>query len=210
MAAAASRRVGKLVADKTVFFECDIQERFRDLIYNMPAVISTAKYVTFISVLSTAVLYKYHWYPYKAGDNRNTKSYHTSESYTACIYVRIRILLYPTRTRRIRRASVRVYCDTAPVEQYSSTVFVRTSREKLVTYPTSFSPAFSPPLYAAVLLEPPSCVSLEACPFEVSISSPRLLAFGNAVLLLYVALLFCLFCSFFVLHTGCCIFGVLG
>lgn len=37
------QRVGKLLAEKTVFFECDIQERFRDLIYNMPSVISTAK-----------------------------------------------------------------------------------------------------------------------------------------------------------------------
>lgn len=39
----ATRRLGKLVPSNTVFFLCDIQERFRDLIYNMPAVISTAK-----------------------------------------------------------------------------------------------------------------------------------------------------------------------
>lgn len=39
-----SRRLGKLAPSSTVFFSCDIQERFRDLIYNMPAVISTARY----------------------------------------------------------------------------------------------------------------------------------------------------------------------
>lgn len=43
LATSASRSVGKLVASKTVFFACDIQERFRDVIYNMPGVISTAR-----------------------------------------------------------------------------------------------------------------------------------------------------------------------
>ncbi|CAM9301153.1 unnamed protein product [Pylaiella littoralis] len=43
------QRVGKLLAEKTVFFECDIQERFRDLIYNMPSVISTAKFLLEVS-----------------------------------------------------------------------------------------------------------------------------------------------------------------
>lgn len=42
-ALSAARRVGKIVPSKTVFFACDIQERFRDLIHNMPAVISTSR-----------------------------------------------------------------------------------------------------------------------------------------------------------------------
>ncbi|CAM9930495.1 unnamed protein product [Scytosiphon promiscuus] len=45
----ASRRLGKLVPSNTVFFLCDIQERFRDLIFNMPAVISTAKFMVDVS-----------------------------------------------------------------------------------------------------------------------------------------------------------------
>lgn len=42
-ALSASRRVGKIFPANTVFFACDIQERFRDLIYNMPSVISTGR-----------------------------------------------------------------------------------------------------------------------------------------------------------------------
>lgn len=38
-----SRHLGKLLPPSTVFFACDIQERFRDIILNMPSVISTAR-----------------------------------------------------------------------------------------------------------------------------------------------------------------------
>lgn len=38
-----SRRLGKLLPSSTVFFLCDIQERFRPLIYNMEAVTSSAR-----------------------------------------------------------------------------------------------------------------------------------------------------------------------
>lgn len=43
-ALSASRRLGKLGTSSTIFFACDIQERFRNVIHNMPAVISTARY----------------------------------------------------------------------------------------------------------------------------------------------------------------------
>eukprot|EP00033_Pygsuia_biforma_P000677 GCRY01000796.1.p1 GENE.GCRY01000796.1~~GCRY01000796.1.p1 ORF type:complete len:197 (-),score=53.14 GCRY01000796.1:73-663(-) len=36
---------GRLLKDKTVFFVCDIQERFRDVIHCMPAVIETSNYL---------------------------------------------------------------------------------------------------------------------------------------------------------------------
>lgn len=42
-AMSSSRRLGKVLPGSTVFFACDIQERFRDLIHNMPAVISTGR-----------------------------------------------------------------------------------------------------------------------------------------------------------------------
>lgn len=42
-ALSASRRLGKLGTSSTIFFACDIQERFRSIIHNMPAVISTAR-----------------------------------------------------------------------------------------------------------------------------------------------------------------------
>ena len=42
-ALSASRRLGKLGTSSTIFFACDIQERFRNVIHNMPAVISTAR-----------------------------------------------------------------------------------------------------------------------------------------------------------------------
>lgn len=46
VAVTASRRgLGKLLPASTVFFACDIQERFRDAIHNMPAVISTGRQV---------------------------------------------------------------------------------------------------------------------------------------------------------------------
>ncbi|CAM9863495.1 unnamed protein product [Ectocarpus sp. 12 AP-2014] len=48
-AATASRRLGKILPSSTVFFACDVQERFRDLIHNMPAVISTAKFMLDVS-----------------------------------------------------------------------------------------------------------------------------------------------------------------
>lgn len=44
LAASAPRRLGKILPPTTVFFVCDVQERFRDLIFNMPAVISTTRY----------------------------------------------------------------------------------------------------------------------------------------------------------------------
>lgn len=49
MAASASRRLGKLLPSSTAFFVCDVQERFRDLIFNMPAVISTARFLIEVS-----------------------------------------------------------------------------------------------------------------------------------------------------------------
>lgn len=53
MAASAPRRLGKLLPSGTAFFACDVQERFRDLIFNMPAVISTAR------LASRLALYRY-------------------------------------------------------------------------------------------------------------------------------------------------------
>lgn len=44
LAASAPRRLGKILPSTTAFFACDVQERFRDLIFNMPAVISTTRY----------------------------------------------------------------------------------------------------------------------------------------------------------------------
>lgn len=44
-ALSASRCLGKLGTSSTIFFACDIQERFRSIIHNMPAVISTARYL---------------------------------------------------------------------------------------------------------------------------------------------------------------------
>lgn len=46
---AASRRVGKIMPGNAVFFACDIQERFRDVIHNMPGVISTARWVNWVN-----------------------------------------------------------------------------------------------------------------------------------------------------------------
>eukprot|EP00904_Undaria_pinnatifida_P009809 jgi/Undpi1/5959/HiC_scaffold_2.g01233.m1 len=48
-ALSASRRLGKLGASSTIFFACDIQERFRKVIHNMPAVISTARFLLDVS-----------------------------------------------------------------------------------------------------------------------------------------------------------------
>lgn len=50
-AVASSKLVGKLKPSTTAFFLCDIQERFRPLIYNSETIISTSKYLT--SVAST-------------------------------------------------------------------------------------------------------------------------------------------------------------
>ena len=40
-----AKRVGKLVPQQTSFMLCDIQERFRDLIWHYPAVINTATFM---------------------------------------------------------------------------------------------------------------------------------------------------------------------
>ena len=45
-ASAVARRIGKLNASNTVFLLCDIQERFRDVIYHFPQVVHTAKLLT--------------------------------------------------------------------------------------------------------------------------------------------------------------------
>lgn len=51
-----SQSVGKLSPSTTAFFLCDIQERFRPLIYNSETIISTARYLTSVaSALSIPV-----------------------------------------------------------------------------------------------------------------------------------------------------------
>lgn len=49
-ALSASRRLGKLGTSSTIFFACDIQERFRSIIHNMPAVISTGRYYLLLHI----------------------------------------------------------------------------------------------------------------------------------------------------------------
>lgn len=44
-AAAATRAVGKLSAESTVLFVCDLQELFRPLIHEMPSVLRTSRYL---------------------------------------------------------------------------------------------------------------------------------------------------------------------
>lgn len=45
----AARSVGKLSPSTTAFFLCDIQERFRPLIYNTETIVNTAQYLTSMS-----------------------------------------------------------------------------------------------------------------------------------------------------------------
>ena len=47
--AKAARSVGKLSPSTTAFFLCDIQERFRPLIYNTETIVNTAQYLTSMS-----------------------------------------------------------------------------------------------------------------------------------------------------------------
>ena len=47
--AKAAQSVGKLSPSTTAFFLCDIQERFRPLIYNTETIVNTAQYLTSIS-----------------------------------------------------------------------------------------------------------------------------------------------------------------
>lgn len=51
MAASLVRRVGKLQPAHSVFLLCDIQERFRDVIWHFPQVIRTAKLLTSVGKL---------------------------------------------------------------------------------------------------------------------------------------------------------------
>jgi hypothetical protein len=46
---AARRSVGKLTPETTVFLLCDIQERFRPLIWRAETVIQTAQYMTSVA-----------------------------------------------------------------------------------------------------------------------------------------------------------------
>ena len=43
MASLVTKRAGRLAIPEVVFFVCDIQERFRDIIFKMPQIISTGK-----------------------------------------------------------------------------------------------------------------------------------------------------------------------
>ena len=43
MASLVTKRAGRLAIPEVIFFVCDIQERFRDIIFKMPQVISTGK-----------------------------------------------------------------------------------------------------------------------------------------------------------------------
>ena len=42
-------RIGKLTPSTTTFFLCDIQERFKPLMYNSETIISTSRYLTSIA-----------------------------------------------------------------------------------------------------------------------------------------------------------------
>lgn len=58
---------GRLVRNSTVFFQCDIQERFRDLIFNMPSVIYVGQQMARFSKVLKVPLVVTEQYPQALG-----------------------------------------------------------------------------------------------------------------------------------------------